>query len=80
MRGIDFVVLVRCSTNVIIYSRVNSEPSRGIVYVPRGGVAAGRHANEERLQIQWQLHREAQFWQELGGQSVFARAKQLRFN
>lgn len=59
VREIDFVVLVCCSTNIIIYSCVNSEPSRCVVYVPRSGVVAGHHVNKERLQIQSRLHREA---------------------
>lgn len=32
-----------------------------VVYVPRSGVVAGHHVNEERLQIESWLHREAQF-------------------
>lgn len=59
MREIDFVVLVCCLTNIIIYSRVNSEPSRCVVYVPGSGVVAGHHVNEEPLQIQSRLHGEA---------------------
>lgn len=49
MSRIDFVVLVCCSTNVIIYSCVNSEPPRCVVYVR---VVAGHRVSEERLQIE----------------------------